>query len=133
VWKRTKRRNLRPTNVEKSLLKKAASKVVWVVRTASALFGLALVMVLVFGVATTELAGTGVGARFQLGQTNAVNAVTRLVGSVAGPSLQIDNNSASTDANHNFLTRQYIFNFGVGSREGARVVTSIDRFVDRCK
>jgi hypothetical protein len=36
------------------------------------------------------------------------------------------------DANHNVLTRQYIFNSDVGSREGARVATSIGRYVDRC-
>lgn len=39
------------------------------------------------------LAGTGIGAPFDLGKTNTVNAVTRLVGSVGGPSLTIDNNS----------------------------------------
>jgi hypothetical protein len=80
------------------MLEKVASKVAWVGRTASMVFGLALVMALIFGVATTALAGTGVGARFQLGQTNTVNAITRLVGSVAGPSLQIDNNSADPSA-----------------------------------
>ena len=35
-------------------------------------------------------------------------------------------------ANHNVLTRQYVFNSDVGSREGARVATSIGRFGDRC-
>jgi hypothetical protein len=35
-------------------------------------------------------------------------------------------------ANHNVLTRQYIFNSDVGSKEGARVATSIGRFADRC-
>jgi hypothetical protein len=35
-------------------------------------------------------------------------------------------------ANHNVLTKQYIFNSDVGSREGARVATSIGRFGDRC-
>src|SRR4028119_455318 len=77
---------------------KVAKKVALVGRTASTVFGVALVLALVFGVATTALAGTGVGARFQLGQTNTVNAVTKLVGSVAGPSLQIDNNSTNANA-----------------------------------
>jgi hypothetical protein len=36
------------------------------------------------------------------------------------------------DADHNVLTRQYIFNSDVGSKEGARVATSIGRYVDRC-
>jgi hypothetical protein len=35
-------------------------------------------------------------------------------------------------ANHNVISRQYIFNSDVGSREGARVATSIGRYVDRC-
>ncbi|HET7271783.1 MAG TPA: hypothetical protein VFI90_11930, partial [Rubrobacter sp.] len=35
-------------------------------------------------------------------------------------------------ANHNTLTRQYIYNSDVGSKEGARVVTSAGIFVDRC-
>jgi hypothetical protein len=35
-------------------------------------------------------------------------------------------------ANHNVLTKQYIFNSDVGTREGARVATSIGRFADRC-
>lgn len=73
-------------------------KVAWVGRTASMVFGLALVLALVVGVSTTALAGTGVGARFDLGKTNTVNAVTKLVGSVAGPSLQIDNDSTNANA-----------------------------------
>jgi len=36
------------------------------------------------------------------------------------------------DANSNVLTRQYIYNNDVGSREGARVSTSVGRFRDRC-
>ena len=35
-------------------------------------------------------------------------------------------------AHGNVLTKQYIFNSDVGSREGARVGTSAGRFVDRC-
>jgi hypothetical protein len=35
-------------------------------------------------------------------------------------------------ANHNVLTKKYIFNSDVGSREGARVATSLGRFGDRC-
>ena len=35
-------------------------------------------------------------------------------------------------ANRNVLTRQYVFNSDVGSREGARVATSVGRFGDRC-
>jgi hypothetical protein len=35
-------------------------------------------------------------------------------------------------ANNNIISKQYIFNSDVGSREGARVATSIGRFVDHC-
>jgi hypothetical protein len=80
------------------MLKKVASKVAWVGRTASMVFGLALVLALMFGVASMALAGTGVGGVFNLGVTNTVNALTKLTGSVAGPSLQIDNNSTNTAA-----------------------------------
>ena len=36
------------------------------------------------------------------------------------------------DANSRVLTRQYIYNNDVGSKEGARVSTSVGRFTDRC-
>ena len=36
-------------------------------------------------------------------------------------------------ADRNVLTRQYVFNSEVGSREGARVATSVGRFADPCK
>jgi hypothetical protein len=35
-------------------------------------------------------------------------------------------------ADRNVLTRQYVFNSDVGSREGARVATSVGRYADRC-
>jgi hypothetical protein len=35
-------------------------------------------------------------------------------------------------AKRNVLTKQYIFNSDVGTREGARVATSVGRFADRC-
>ncbi len=36
------------------------------------------------------------------------------------------------DANSRTLTRKYIYNNDAGSKEGARVRTSVGRFVDRC-
>jgi hypothetical protein len=80
------------------MLKKVAAKVAWVGRTASMVFGLTLVLALIFGVATMALAGSGVGGVFNLGQNNTVNAITRLTGTVAGPSLQIINNSTGAAA-----------------------------------
>jgi hypothetical protein len=40
---------------------------------------------------------------------------------------------SGSGANHNTLTKSYIYNNDVGSKEGARVVTKTgSRFVDRC-
>src|SRR5215210_3732706 len=40
---------------------------------------------------------------------------------------------SGSGANHNTLTKSYIYNNDVGSKEGARVVTTTgSRFVDRC-
>jgi len=59
---------------------------------------LAVVGVLTLGTASTALAGSGVGGVFNLGKTNTVNAITKLVGSVIGASLVIDNNSTDPAA-----------------------------------
>ncbi len=80
------------------MTKRIYKKVMFVGRATTFTVGLAVILALTVGLATTALAGTGVGARFQLGQTNTVNAITKLVGSVAGPSLQIDNNSTNANA-----------------------------------
>ena len=80
------------------MLKAIFSKVMWVGKATTFLIGLAVMLALVFGVATMALAGTGVGARFDLGKTNTVNAISRLVGSVGGPNLLIDNNSTNSSA-----------------------------------
>jgi hypothetical protein len=80
------------------MIRSVTSKVMWVGRATVFLVGLALILALTVGVISTALAGTGVGARFDLGKTNTVNAVSKLVGSVAGPSLLIDNNSTNSAA-----------------------------------
>jgi hypothetical protein len=80
------------------MTKRIYKKVMMVGRATTFAVGLAVILALTVGLASTALAGTGVGTRFQLGQTNTVNAVTKLVGNVAGPSLQIDNNSADAGA-----------------------------------
>jgi hypothetical protein len=59
---------------------------------------LAVVMALTLGSASAALAGSGIGGVFNLGVTNTVNAITKLTGSVAGPSLQIINNSTNAAA-----------------------------------
>jgi hypothetical protein len=83
---------------ERKMAKGIYKKVTAVGRATTFAVGLAVMLALTVGLASTALAGTGVGARFQLGQTNTVNAITKLVGSVAGPSLQVDNNSADPNA-----------------------------------
>ena len=80
------------------MLTNAMKKVTWMARTTATLVGLAIMLALVLGAATTALAGTGVGAPSNLGKINTVNAVSKMVGSVAGPSLSIDNNSTNATA-----------------------------------
>ena len=73
-------------------------KVKWVGRATVFLVGLAVILALTLGLASTALAGTGIGAPFNLGKTNTVNAVSKLVSNVAGPTLALDNNSADANA-----------------------------------
>lgn len=58
----------------------------------------AVVTALTLTTATAAFAGSGVGGVFNLGVTNSADAITSLVGSVAGPSVRIDNNSANSAA-----------------------------------
>jgi hypothetical protein len=74
------------------------AKIWWLGRGTATVMGVAMLLALTVGLASTALAGTGVGARLDLGKTNTVSAVTSLVGSVAGSSLKIDNNSTGTGA-----------------------------------
>jgi len=75
-------------------MRKIFGKVMWVGRTAATLFGLALVLALVFGVATTAIGATG-GA-FILGKANAASTPSSLAASIAKPTLTLINKS--TDA-----------------------------------
>ena len=58
--------------------------------------GLAVVLAVVLGISSKALAGTGVGAVFNLGQANSVDALSKLVGSTTSPLLRIDNNGAGS-------------------------------------
>lgn len=80
------------------ITKTVLARIWWLGRGTATTMGVAVMLALTVGLASTALAGTGVGARLDLGKTNAVNAVTSLVGSVAGSSLKIDNNSTGTGA-----------------------------------
>ena len=71
------------------------TKAVWrgtvrLARAASAVVGLAVVLAVVLGVATSALAAVP-GDPFKLGRTNTVDAASRLVGAVAGPMLKVAN------------------------------------------
>lgn len=78
------------------MTRKIFGKVVWVGRTASTVFGLALVMALLFGVASTALGANG--GSFILGKaTNAATKATGLIGKVAaGEALVVKNPSGGS-------------------------------------
>ncbi len=79
------------------MLRSVGSKVAWVGRTASMVFGLALVLALIVGVVSAAFGADG--DNFILGQNNAATTVTRLAGAagVDGPMLQLINNNAGTN------------------------------------
>jgi hypothetical protein len=77
----------------KKLTKTILKRTIWLGRGTATVMGLAMLLALTVGLASTALAGTGVGARFDLGKTNAVDTASRLVGNVNWPVLTVDNNS----------------------------------------
>ena len=77
------------------MLRSVASKVAWVGRTASMVFGLALVLALVLGVSSAALAALP-GDPFKLGQVNRVDRLTTLVGTLSGAVLKVDNDGPGT-------------------------------------
>ncbi len=80
------------------MFRDVASKVAWVGRTASMVFGLALVLALLLGIATMALAAVP-GDPFKLGQMNRIDdAVTTLIGSHSGPMMVVDNDSEAQAA-----------------------------------
>ncbi len=68
----------------------------WVGRATVFLVGLAVILALMFGVASAALAGMGEGAPFNLGKRNVVNKVSSLVGSYTGAMLMVDNDGTGT-------------------------------------
>ena len=69
------------------MLRTAASKVAWVGRTASMVFGLALVLALMLGVVATAFGATG--DLFKVGRSNLASTVSTLTKSGAGPALRL--------------------------------------------
>ncbi len=80
------------------MLRSAASKVLWVGRATVFTLGLAVVLALLFGVATMALAGTGVGDTFNLGRLNQVGQISQLVGFTNDPMLRIANKGGGASA-----------------------------------
>jgi len=83
------------------MTKKLLSGTLWLGRGAATIMGLAMLLALSVGLASTALAGTGVGARFNLGKINVVNdATTALQGSGpssgTGPLLEVIREGANT-------------------------------------
>ncbi len=83
------------------MLRRIASKVTWMARATTTVVGLAIMLALVFGLATTALGANG--QAWILGKNNVVTAITKLAGAagVNGPMLQLTNNNA--DANDTAL------------------------------
>jgi hypothetical protein len=80
------------------ITKTILARIWWLGRGTATMMGVAAMLAFTVGLASTALAGTGIGARFDLGKTNTVNAVSKLVGNVAGAALLIDNNSTNASA-----------------------------------
>ena len=64
-------------------------------RATTFLVALAVTVALSVGLASAVLAGTGVGAAFNLGKTNTVDALSSLVGSTSSM-LEVDNSVSGT-------------------------------------
>ncbi len=78
------------------MIRSVVGKVMWVGRATVFLVGLAVVLALMFGVATAALAGNGPGDVFNLGQKNTVNRLSQLVGSTTSAMLRVDNDGTGT-------------------------------------
>src|SRR5215216_1691917 len=79
------------------MLRSAVSKVMWVGRATVFLVGLAVILGVLFGVASMAFAGNG--DAWLLGRSNVATAITSLGGSEGadGPMVRITNNDSGTD------------------------------------
>jgi|SRR5215208_1140566 hypothetical protein len=80
------------------MIRSVASRVMWVGRATVFTVGLAVIVGVVFGLASLALAHTGSAGLLHLGHSNTSNAITRLAGTVVGPMVRLDNNSTGTAA-----------------------------------
>ena len=80
------------------MLSRIVSMVMWVGKATVFLVGLAVVLAVVLNLSSAALAGTGVGANFNLGEKNTVNRLSQLVGATDTAMLRIVNNDAGANA-----------------------------------
>jgi hypothetical protein len=80
------------------MIRSAIGKLMWVGRATVFCVGLSVILAVILGVATMAVAHTGDTKMVHLGHSNTSNAITKLVGSVAGPMLRLDNNSTGSAA-----------------------------------
>ena len=73
---------------------KVIGRVMWLARGAATMLGLALMLAVVLGAANT--ANAAAGDPLELGEINAVNKITRLVGSSDGVLLSIANDGSGS-------------------------------------
>lgn len=77
------------------MIRSTASKVMWVGRATVFLVGLAVILALVLGVATTAMGANG--NPFLLGKGNLATALTKLTGNVNGSAMQVVNSNAGAN------------------------------------
>jgi len=79
------------------MVRSAASKIAWIARATTVVVGLAIMLALLFGLATAAFGANG--QAWILGQGNVATAITKLAGTagVNGPMLQLINNNADTN------------------------------------
>ncbi len=111
------------------MLRSAASKVMWVGRVTVFLVGLAVILALVVGVASTAMGANG--DFFKLGRANVASAVSTLTKSGAGPALdlRVDRGPAlkvNTAAKVPNLNADKIDGLDSSDLQGARAYAHID-------
>ena len=80
------------------MLSRTVSMVMWVGKATVFLVGLAVVLAMVLSLSSAALAGTGVGANFNLGEKNTVDRLSQLVGATDSAMLRIVNTDAGPNA-----------------------------------
>jgi hypothetical protein len=93
---------IRPATEGAGMIRSALGKVLWMARATSTIVGLAIMLALVLGVASAGIGATG--GNFILGKANSAGAGSKLTASIAGPALQLVNQSTTSGASALGLT-----------------------------